>query len=85
VETELNNPDNVAITVTINGEIRAASGTTHLPSTIAESIVYVADWVPLGAGDVVMTGAPNTAVPVKPTDIVEITIDGIGSLTSEVV
>jgi 2-keto-4-pentenoate hydratase/2-oxohepta-3-ene-1,7-dioic acid hydratase in catechol pathway len=32
-----------------------------------------------------MTGAPNTAVPVKPTDIVKVTIDGIGSLTSEVV
>ena len=85
VETELDDPDDVPITVTINGEIRAVSGTTYLPSTIAESIVYVADWVPLGAGDVVMTGAPNTAVPVKPTDIVEITIDRIGSLTSEVV
>ncbi|HET9563847.1 MAG TPA: fumarylacetoacetate hydrolase family protein [Mycobacterium sp.] len=41
--------------------------------------------MPLGAGDVVMTGAPDTAVPVKPTDIVKITIDGTGSLTSEVV
>jgi 2-keto-4-pentenoate hydratase/2-oxohepta-3-ene-1,7-dioic acid hydratase in catechol pathway len=85
VETELDDPDDVPITVTINGETRAVSGTTYLPSTIAESIVYVADWVPLGAGDVVMTGAPNTAVPVNPTDIVEITIDGIGSLASEVV
>jgi 2-keto-4-pentenoate hydratase/2-oxohepta-3-ene-1,7-dioic acid hydratase in catechol pathway len=38
VETELNHPDDVTITVTINGEIRAASGTTCcLPSRKASS------------------------------------------------
>jgi 2-keto-4-pentenoate hydratase/2-oxohepta-3-ene-1,7-dioic acid hydratase in catechol pathway len=57
IETELDKPDDVAITVTINGTVRAASGTSKLPSCIADSLVYVASWVPLGAGDVVMTGA----------------------------
>ena len=57
--------------------------TCHLPSPKA-SFTWPTG-VPLGAGDVVMTGAPDTTVPVKPTDIVKITIDGIGSLTSEVV
>jgi len=62
VETELNHPDDV----TINGEIRAASGTTcRLPSRKASSTSPTVSRS--ASGDVVITGAPNTAVPVKPT------------------
>ena len=40
-----------------------------LPRTlvvIAQNLAYVAVWVPLGRGDVIMTGAPGTAVAVQP-------------------
>ncbi len=53
-------------------------------STVAESIVYVARWVPLGPGDVIMSGSPNTFVAVSPGDTVEIRLSGIGSLSSRV-
>lgn len=56
----------------------------QLPSTVAESIVYVAAWVPLGPGDVIMTGAPGTVVAVGPGDDAQITVAGIGSLSNPV-
>ena len=85
IETQLADPENVATTVSVNGEVAARSGSFNLPSTVAESIVYVASWIPLGPGDVIMSGAPNTFVAVTPGDTVEITLDGIGSLTNQVV
>jgi 2-keto-4-pentenoate hydratase/2-oxohepta-3-ene-1,7-dioic acid hydratase in catechol pathway len=41
--------------------------------------------VPLGPGDVIMSGSPNTFVAVDPGDVVEITLSGIGSLVNRVV
>ena len=70
------------------GDVIAHDRARLLPPAIYHRRKHRFTWptgVPLGVGDVVMIGAPNTAVPVKPTDIVKITIDGIGSLTSEVV
>lgn len=84
VET-LPDPEHTGIRVFVNGELKADSGTQKLPSTIAESLAYVASWVPLGPGDVIMTGAPGTAVAVQPGDTVEIVIDGIGTLANPVI
>lgn len=84
IETELEDPEDVATTVTVNGVVRARSGSFNLPSTVAESIAYVARWVRFGPGDVIMSGAPNTFVAVSPGDDVEITLAGIGTLINHV-
>jgi 2-keto-4-pentenoate hydratase/2-oxohepta-3-ene-1,7-dioic acid hydratase in catechol pathway len=80
----LPDPDRTPIRVFVNDQLRADSGTQNLPSTIAASLAYVAAWVPLGPGDVIMTGAPGTAVAVQPGDVVRIEIDGIGALENQV-
>jgi 2-keto-4-pentenoate hydratase/2-oxohepta-3-ene-1,7-dioic acid hydratase in catechol pathway len=84
IETELANPDDVAIEVDINGERVASSGSFNLPSDVATTIAYVASWVSLEPGDVILTGAPNTFAPVSPGDVVSITLPGIGTLTNYV-
>lgn len=84
IETELNDPEHLVIMVTVNGTVKADSGTFNLPSTVAESIAYVARWVPLGPGDVIMSGSPNTFVAVSPGDTVEISLSGVGSRTNRV-
>jgi 2-keto-4-pentenoate hydratase/2-oxohepta-3-ene-1,7-dioic acid hydratase in catechol pathway len=66
IETELEDPQQVAITVIVSGLVKAESGTFNVPSTVAESIVYVARWVPLEPGHVIMSGSPNTFVAVTP-------------------
>ncbi|MCU1418855.1 MAG: hypothetical protein JWR57_24 [Mycetocola sp.] len=85
IETSIDDPDDVAITVSIDGVVAAESGTGNLPSTIAECLVYVTEWLELGPGDVVLTGAPRTFVTVTVGAVVEITLPPIGTLTNTIV
>jgi 2-keto-4-pentenoate hydratase/2-oxohepta-3-ene-1,7-dioic acid hydratase in catechol pathway len=85
IETEIPDADLVGIDVVVNGEVKAKSGTFNLPSSVVDCLVYVTSWLTLEPGDVVMTGAPSTAVAVQPGDRVDITLGGIGSLTNTVV
>ncbi|MFD2792762.1 fumarylacetoacetate hydrolase family protein [Promicromonospora vindobonensis] len=73
--------DRVDLHVAINGEERAATGSHELPSSIAACLAYVASWVELGPGDVVMTGAPHSHFAVVPGDLVEITVAGARLVT----
>ncbi|BCW80887.1 fumarylacetoacetate hydrolase family protein [Arthrobacter sp. NicSoilC5] len=84
IETGLPDPEKVAIDVYVNGTAKASSGTFNLPSTVVDCLVYVTSWLTLEPGDVVMTGAPATVVPVEPGDRVEIAVEGIGTLGSPV-
>jgi 2-keto-4-pentenoate hydratase/2-oxohepta-3-ene-1,7-dioic acid hydratase in catechol pathway len=73
--------DRASLEVHINGELRVATGSHELPSSIAECIAYVSRWVPLGAGDVIMTGAPISGFEAVPGDLVEITVAGARLVT----
>ncbi|MEV7648204.1 fumarylacetoacetate hydrolase family protein [Arthrobacter sp. NPDC089319] len=85
IETDIKDPENVSITVTINGQPKAKSGSFNLPSSVADCLVYVTRWMTLEPGDIVMTGAPGTCADVQPGDRVDITLGGIGTLTNSVV
>lgn len=85
IETDISDPDDVAIIVTVNGIVEAESSTRSLPSRIADCLVYVTSWLELGPGDIVLTGSPRTFLPTRPGDVVEITLHGIGTLTNTIV
>jgi 2-keto-4-pentenoate hydratase/2-oxohepta-3-ene-1,7-dioic acid hydratase in catechol pathway len=85
IETYIPDPEDVRITMTVNGQTMADSSTAALPSSVIDTLVYMTQWVALEPGDVVMTGAPGTFVPVVAGDTVDITLDGIGTLTNRVV
>ena len=84
IETGLADPERVAIDVYVNGTAKATSGTFNLPSTVVDCLIYVTSWLTLEPGDVVMTGAPATVVPIEPGDRVDIVVEGIGTLSSTV-
>jgi 2-keto-4-pentenoate hydratase/2-oxohepta-3-ene-1,7-dioic acid hydratase in catechol pathway len=84
IETDIEDPDSVSITVTINGQPTAKSGTFNLPSGVADCLVYVTKWITLEPGDIVMTGAPGTCAAVHPGDRVDIALGGIGTLTNSI-
>ncbi|TDL38666.1 fumarylacetoacetate hydrolase family protein [Arthrobacter nitrophenolicus] len=84
IETDIPDPDSVGIDVIVNGAVQANSGTYNLPSSVVECLVYVTSWLTLEPGDVLMTGAPGTAVAVQPGDHVEIMVEQIGSLTNRI-
>ena len=85
IETAIDDPDGVAISVSINGVVAAESATRNLPSSVAECLVYVTAWLDLGPGDVVLTGAPMTFLPAAVGDLIEITLPPIGTLRNPIV
>lgn len=85
IETEIEDPESVGISVTVNSQLKAASGSHKLLSSVTDCLVYVTKWITLEPGDIVMTGAPGTAVAVRPGDRVDMTLGGIGTLTNTIV
>jgi 2-keto-4-pentenoate hydratase/2-oxohepta-3-ene-1,7-dioic acid hydratase in catechol pathway len=83
IETGLD-PSALPITVRVNDEDQVGASTAQLAWNITEQLVYLTSYLSLGPGDVVLTGAPGTFTPVKPGDLSEIEIGGIGALSNPV-
>lgn len=83
IETDLDALD-AAIAVTVDGESAAGGSSADLARSAAGVLVYVTSHLTLGAGDVILTGAPNTACVIQPGNEMAITIPGIGTLTNPV-
>jgi len=80
------------ITTAVNGEIVQDSTLDQLVFGVAELIAYCSEWTTLSPGDVIATGTPGGVAdghdPARwlfPGDIVDITVEGIGTLTNPVV
>ena len=52
---------------------------------VAALVSYVSSVMTLLPGDVILTGTPEGVGPMNVGDEVEVTVDGIGSLTNKVV
>lgn len=78
-------PDSVPLELLVNGELRCQSDTDRLAWNIAEQIEYLSEYMTLGPGDVILTGSPETASPIKPGDTVRAALDGIGILENPVI
>ncbi|MFE5407938.1 fumarylacetoacetate hydrolase family protein [Microbacterium sp. NPDC056569] len=69
--------DTVALTLRIDGLTVAETDAAALPVPIRDCLAYLASWAPLGPGDVVMTGAPFTNVPIAPGAVVEVQVGDV--------
>jgi 2-keto-4-pentenoate hydratase/2-oxohepta-3-ene-1,7-dioic acid hydratase in catechol pathway len=78
------NPDEAPIRVRVNGEVRQDSNTSDMIFNTAQIISFVSQVMTLEPGDVIITGTPSGVSPLKEGDIVEVEIEGIGSLTNPV-
>jgi 2-keto-4-pentenoate hydratase/2-oxohepta-3-ene-1,7-dioic acid hydratase in catechol pathway len=83
IETEFN-PADAMITCHVNGELRQMASTRDMIFHIDQLIAFVSSIMTLEPGDIIMTGTPAGISPLKPGDIVEVAIDGIGKLTNTV-
>ncbi len=83
IETELD-PDNVAIQLWQNGELRQSSNTNDMIFSISRIFEFVSSIMTLNPGDVIITGTPSGVGPMKKGDLIEIEIEGIGRLSNTV-
>ncbi len=82
---EIKDPHNLNINLKLNGEIKQSSNTKHLLFKIPKLIEYISTFFTLETGDIVATGTPSGIGPIVPGDIIEATIEKIGTLTNKVV
>jgi 2-keto-4-pentenoate hydratase/2-oxohepta-3-ene-1,7-dioic acid hydratase in catechol pathway len=85
VDLHLDPLERLAVISRVNGEVRQAGFTSDMVFGVGELLEFVSAVMTLLPGDVILTGTPLGAAPVVPGDLVEVEIDGIGTLVNKVV
>ena len=78
-------PAELHLTATVNGEVRQDTTGADLIFSFAQLVADLSRFMTLEPGDVILTGTPAGANVVAPGDLVEVTLDGAGTVTSTVV
>ena len=75
---------NLLLTTRINGEVVQQQRTSDLIFDAATVVSFVSQFVSLEPGDLIYTGTPGNTRPMAPGDVVEVEIEGIGTLRNPV-
>jgi len=73
-------PSQLIVRTYLNGKKVQEDHTRNLIFSVAFLVHYLSQCMTLFPGDIISTGTPKGVGPMKPGDIVEVTIDGIGTL-----
>lgn len=78
-------PSDLAVTTRLNGAVRQSGRTSQMLHSVPALISFITAAMTLEPGDVVATGTPAGIGPMVPGDVVEVEIEGIGTLRSHIV
>ncbi len=84
IETELDTSD-LRVTTHLNGDVVQDGTTKEMVFDVSSLVAHVSGVMTLLPGDVILTGTPEGVGPMQVGDEVEVTVQGIGSLTNRVV
>jgi len=79
------NYDNLLVQTRINGEVRQSERTSNLVFNTSAIISYISKYVTLQPGDLIFTGTPGETKAIKPGDVVEVEVEGVGVLRNKAV
>ena len=89
---EIEDPHNLLLEFRLNGEVMQSTRTDDLIFNIPQIVSYLSRWVRFEPGDIVTTGTPagvgagrKPQVFMKPGDIAEVSLEGIGVLSNPVI
>lgn len=77
-------PVSKAISTRVNGELRQNGTTDAMIFSCGALLEFITSIMTLEPGDVVLTGTPAGVGPLQPGDIVDVEIEGIGTLRNNV-
>lgn len=77
---EIADPNALALSIRVNGEVRQNSNTSYLIFDVQKLIEYASRFYTLYPGDVIMTGTPEGVSQVNPGDVMDAQIEGIGAM-----
>ena len=82
---EIPDPQSLAMTLTVNGEVRQSGTTATMIFGVAQLVRYTSQFMVLEAGDLITTGTPpgvgmgmKPPVYLEPADVMELEIEGLG-------
>lgn len=84
VETDVD-PTDLLVESYVNGERRQSARTSDMIFSPYELLSFVSNVMTLLPGDIVLTGTPSGVGPVYAGDVVEVRVEGVGSLVNHVV
>ena len=77
---QVGHPDQGRVELKVNGEIRQEGDLNQMIWKVPEMISYLSDYFELAAGDVILSGTPSGVGPVNPGDVMQVSVDGLGSM-----
>jgi 2-keto-4-pentenoate hydratase/2-oxohepta-3-ene-1,7-dioic acid hydratase in catechol pathway len=84
IDTDVD-PANASVTTRLNDEIKQQGNTADMAFPVAFLIRYISEIMTLYPGDLIATGTPAGVSKMKPGDVVEVEVAGIGILRNQVV
>lgn len=89
---EVADPQALALSLSLNGEVMQSSGTADMIFSVAEIISTMSRYMRLQPGDIIATGTPEGVGMardpqrfLRPGDVMELTVEGLGTQRQEVV
>jgi len=84
IETEFDLTD-ALVTCRVNNEMRQMASTREMIFSVPQLIAFISSVMTLEVGDIILTGTPAGVGPLTANDVVEVSIEGIGTLRNPVV
>ncbi|GAA3337445.1 fumarylacetoacetate hydrolase family protein [Curtobacterium pusillum] len=84
IETEID-PSDIRIETRVDGDLRQVGSTSEMVHDIPSLIEFVSSIWTLLPGDVILTGTPAGVGEIRDGEVVEVTIEGIGTLKNPVI
>jgi acylpyruvate hydrolase len=92
VTTDEADVSDVALTTTLNGQVMQSARTSQMIVDVPSTVEFFSSFTQLRPGDVIATGTPGGVgfarqppVWLQPGDIIEVSIDGVGTIRNRVV
>jgi 2-keto-4-pentenoate hydratase/2-oxohepta-3-ene-1,7-dioic acid hydratase in catechol pathway len=83
IETDFD-PADAVVTCRVGGAMRQMASTREMAFSVAQLIAYISTVMTLEPGDVILTGTPAGVGPLEVGDVVEVDIEGLGTLHNPV-
>ena len=84
IDTDVD-PTGVTLETRLNGEVVQRGTTEDMVFGVATLIEYITTFMTLLPGDVLLTGTPEGVGPIAAGDVVEVEVEGLGTLANPVV
>jgi 2-keto-4-pentenoate hydratase/2-oxohepta-3-ene-1,7-dioic acid hydratase in catechol pathway len=78
-------PRNLDVTIRLNGQVEHKFNTRDMLNDVPTIVSEMSQYITLYPGDLIFTGTSGITRPMKPGDVVEVEIEGIGTLRNPIV